>query len=196
MSLAAELALALGLAADAAAVALAAGLRAERGRPREAARLALVFGAFQGGMLALGWAAGERTAQLFGTIDHWVAFVLLLLVGAHMIGETLRGRRLGTARARAQGSAAGSLDTRVLLALALATSIDALAAGIGLALAEIAIARAALVVGGVTALACLASFLAARSLGERAGRTAQLAGGLVLIGIGTSILLEHFGLLG
>ncbi len=173
---------AMGLAADACAVALAASAVAQSGRWRVGISMALHFGLFQGGMAWLGSVAAARAVGWVARVDHWIAFALLLVVGLHMIRE---GRDDDEAAPR-------RLDREaVLLALAVATSLDALAVGFGLTLVDVDIARAAWVIGAVTALLTLIAVEAGRRAGALLGARVQLAGGLVLIGIGLRILLTH-----
>ena len=175
----AALALSFGLAMDATAVAAARGVRDEVG---EALILPLLFGVFQAGMAALGWLVGAWGGPYFEAWDHWIAFGLLVGIGLKMLVDAWRG-------------SADEQDTRsgvgVYLVLAVATSIDAAAAGITLPLLSVAPWVALVMIGAVT-FACAA-------LGHRVGRTAgrhlgaklEVIGGLVLIGIGVRVLVQH-----
>lgn len=193
MSTAALLLIALGVSADAFAVAVGKGLGMPRLHLRTAASIAIAFGLAQALMPLLGWLLGTQLEQFITPVDHWVAFGLLTLVGGRMLREALRPEDLP-----AEGTGAGNVmlvRPRELLVLALATSIDALAVGISLALVEVNIIAAVIVIGAVT---CVLSF-AGVALGQRAGARfrgpAEIAGGLVLIGIGVKILLDGLGVL-
>ncbi len=193
MSTVALLIIALGVSADAFAVAVGKGLGMPRLHLRTAASIAIAFGLAQALMPLFGWLLGTQLEQFITPVDHWVAFGLLALVGGRMLREALRPEDLP-----GEGTGAGNVmlvRPRELLVLAVATSIDALAVGISLALVEVNIVTAVIVIGAVT---CVLSF-AGVALGQRAGARfrgpAEIAGGLVLIGIGVKILLDGLGVL-
>jgi manganese efflux pump family protein len=174
------LALAFALAMDATAVSAARGV----GRPRRAdvVILPLLFGGFQGGMAALGWLVGEWGGEYVTAWDHWIAFVLLVVIGGRMAIAALRGGEEGAAQRE------GAL---VYLGLAIATSIDAAGAGVTLPLLEIEPWSAIVLIGGVTAVCSLAGYQLARQFGSRWGARLELLGGLVLIGLGIKILVTN-----
>ncbi len=194
MSTVTLLIIALGVSADAFAVAVGKGLSMPRLHLRTAASIAIAFGLAQALMPLFGWLLGTQLEQFITPVDHWVAFGLLALVGGRMLREALRSEDLPD-----QGTGASNVvmlvSPRELLVLAVATSIDALAVGISLALVEVNIVAAVIVIGAVT---CALSF-AGVALGQRAGARfrgpAEIAGGLVLIGIGVKILLDGLGVL-
>lgn len=174
--------LALGLSADAFAVAIAAGVAARGGRP-PVLRIAAAFGIAQGVMPLLGYAASLIAGSWFTTIDHWVAFALLGFLGVQMIRAGLDG----------EGEAA-SFETRSfmgLLVAAIATSIDAAAAGLTLPLLATPIWTSCAIIAAVTALTSGAGAAFGGRLGMAFGTRAEVAGGLVLIGIGARILAAH-----
>jgi putative Mn2+ efflux pump MntP len=170
--------LAFGLAMDATAVAAARGISTRDDR-REAVILPLLFGAFQAGLAALGWALGAWGGKLVVEWDHWIAFGLLTLIGGKMIVEALRGGDDEDPRA-------GSLG--LYLVLALATSIDAAAAGITLPLVPVAPVISLALIGLVTAACSFVGYVAGRAVG---GKKLEIVGGLILIGLGVRILVEH-----
>jgi putative Mn2+ efflux pump MntP len=171
--------LSLGLAADAAAVAAAVGAAGGR----RVVRASLVFGGFQGGMAALGAGLGALGGGWYTAWDHVIALVLLVGLGARAVIAGWRG---------GDDDDAGALEGwPELLAAAVATSVDALAAGVALPALGLGLATSAGVVGGVTTACCLVSGAAGRRLGERFGRPVQIAGGLVLIGIGVHVYASH-----
>ncbi len=179
------LAIAVGLAMDAFGASLAAGVALGRLTPRQTFRLAWHFGLFQFGMPVLGWAAGLTARKWMEAFDHWVAFGLLALVGAHMIWGAVHGSEQRASR---------SDPTRglTLIVLSVATSIDALAVGLSFAALRVSVWIPAAIIGGV----CSAMTLVGASLGERAsrsslGRRAGVVGGVILIGIGVRILIGH-----
>ncbi len=172
---------AFGLSMDCFAVALAAGIPGGPGRFRIAARVALAFGAFQGGMPVIGWLAGESVIGYISGIDHWIAFLLLAIVGVRMLWEGVSGGEARTV----------SLETGPLLLLAVATSIDALAVGISFAFLDTGILLPCLVIGLLTFAVSLSGALLGGVASERWGRVTEILGGVVLIGIGVRILIGH-----
>lgn len=178
--------IALGVAADAFAVSLAQGTWIKRNLVRRAFVLAAAFGVAQAVMPAIGWFIGNSVLGFIKDIDHWVAFGLLVAVGVHMIVESLPGD--------GDNAAAEHVDNfslRAVFLLAIATSIDALAVGFGFAATDGNILLAALIIGLMTAGFSLLGVWLGHRGGKRFGRPATVVGGLVLIGIGTSILIEH-----
>ncbi|HMK15401.1 MAG TPA: manganese efflux pump MntP family protein, partial [Methanomicrobiales archaeon] len=175
---------AIALSLDCFAVALAAGIPGGMRGIRDAARIALAFGVFQGLMPVLGWLAGRSVIAWISGFDHWVAFALLAIVGARMIREGLSGGEEGPP----------SLGTGTLLVLALATSLDALAIGVSLAFLDTGIVLPALLIGSVTFAVSLAGALLGGIASARWGKAMEVIGGLVLIGIGIRILFEHLAL--
>lgn len=172
--------LALALAMDAFAVALVQGARV---RPDVFSTLAiaLAFGAAQGLMALIGWGLGEAVIAYIEAFDHWVAFALLSFVGVQMI------------RANEHEEAARPLLGMSLLAAAIATSIDALAAGITLPTLSAPPLLTAGLIALVTLILSLGGVQVGRFAGERYGRPAEVAGGVVLIALGCKILAEHTG---
>lgn len=177
--------IALGVAADAFAVSLAQGTWIKRNLIRRAFVLAAAFGIAQAVMPALGWLIGNSVLGFIKDIDHWVAFGLLVAVGVHMIVESLLGD------GDDPGENVDNFSLRAVFLLAVATSIDALAVGFGFAATDVNILLAALVIGLMTAAFSLLGVWLGHRGGKRFGRPATVVGGLVLIGIGTSILIEH-----
>jgi putative Mn2+ efflux pump MntP len=171
---------AFALSLDCFAVALAAGIPGGRGGVRDAARIALAFGAFQAGMPVLGWLAGESVIGYITGFDHWIAFSLLALVGGRMIREGFSGEEVVV-----------SLEAGALLVLATATSLDALAVGISLAFLGTGILVPCLVIGLFTFAVSFAGAVLGGAASERWGKAMEILGGLVLIGIGIRILLDH-----
>ena len=183
MSFAYLLLIAVSLAADAFAVSTACGVQIAVVRYGHVLRVALAFGFFQFIMPVIGWLAGSAFSSWLLAVDHWIAFALLFIIGTKMIWESFR-----------DDSAAPTKDpTRGwnLLLLAVATSIDALAVGLSLAFLGTSIWYPALVIGGVAAVLSAIGALFGCRLGHRFGVWAERVGGLVLIGIGIRILVEH-----
>lgn len=172
--------LAVALAMDAFAVALVEGARR---RPAAGATLAiaLAFGAAQGVMALIGWGLGAAMIAVIAAFDHWIAFAVLAFLGVQMI------------RAGEHVEARAPLKGMSLAAAAIATSLDALGAGITLPTLTTAPLAAAGVIALVTFVLALGAVQLGRRAGERFGRPAEIAGGLVLIALGCGILAEHTG---
>lgn len=179
--------LALALSMDAVAAALARGAAVRARRAHEALRTGLAFGTAQGLMPLVGWAVASAFAGTIEAVDHWIAFTILAVLGLRMIHAGWRA---------AEQPAAATGGLAALLAAAIGTSVDAAAAGVTLPLFGVPVATAALLIGAVTALLSALAVLGGAAAGARLGRNADILGGLILVGIGTRILLEHLGMLG
>ncbi|HAA89225.1 MAG: Putative manganese efflux pump MntP [Thermoanaerobacterales bacterium 50_218] len=174
--------IALGLAMDAFAVSVTSGITMLRPGLRSAFPIAFSFGFFQGFMPVVGWLAATSLARHVESFDHWVAFGLLSFIGFKMIYHSGRGDT---------ESCFDPLDFWVLLMLAVATSIDALAVGISFAFLQVSIIVPVLVIGAVTFLMSLLGVFLGKRWGYLFGNKVEVLGGLILIGIGLKILLEH-----
>ena len=177
----------LGLAMDAFAVAIGKGLAVGRPTWRQAVCVGVWFGGFQALMPLVGWALGTTVLDLIAAVDHWIAFALLVLIGANMIREAVRGND----DADAEDSTAASFAPKIMFVLAVATSIDALAVGVNFALLNVDIRLAIAIIGGVTFVVSVVGLFFGSTLGKRFRTRAQIFGGAVLIGIGCKILIEH-----
>ena len=180
-----------GLAMDAFAVAIGKGMAVGRPSWRQVLGVALWFGGFQALMPFLGWALGSTFAAYIQAVDHWVAFILLALIGGNMIREALGEAKAG--RPDGPGALDGSadFDVKTMFVLAVATSIDALAVGVDFALLNVDIWVAISIIGVVTALISALGLVFGGILGGKFKTGAQIAGGAMLILIGIKILVEH-----
>ena len=176
--------IAVGLSMDAFAVAVCKGLALKKITLRHALIVGLWFGGFQALMPVLGWLLGFRFEHVIESVDHWVAFVLLGIIGLSMIRESGNTEEVG-----------GDLGVRSMLVLAVATSIDALAVGITFAFLSVKILPAACLIGVTTFLLSALGVYIGHVFGLKYKAKAELAGGVILILIGLKILLEHLGLL-
>jgi putative Mn2+ efflux pump MntP len=188
MSFLTLLLVALGVSADAFAVAIGKGLQMRRLRVTDAVLLALTFGVFQAAMPAIGWLLGTGFADRVTAIDHWIAFGLLAAIGAKMIWEAFHADP-------DQDADDGRIPVREMLGLGLATSIDALAVGVGFAFLDVSILGAAVLIGVTTFVISLGGVALGHRAGTRFRGPAEVVGGLILIGIGLRILLDHTGVL-
>lgn len=182
--------IAVGLSMDAFAVSVCKGLCMKRLNLRQAAVIALFFGGFQALMPLIGWTLGTQFEKCITPVDHWIAFVLLALIGSKMLWDAFHADD-GDASCPADGK----LDLRELTMLAIATSIDALAVGITFAFLRVDIAVSVGLIGATTFVLSVAGVAVGHRFGARYEKPATVAGGIVLILIGLKILLEHLGVL-
>lgn len=178
--------IAVGLAMDAFAVAICKGLAMKKPPLRAVIVIALWFGIFQAVMPIIGFYLGTTLYDYIADYDHWIAFILLVLIGANMIREALSGE---------EEDMDACIDSKTMLVLAVATSIDALAVGISLAMSGDNIWSSALIIGVVTFLISAFGVKVGSLFGDRFGRKAELAGGLILIIIGLRVLLDGLGVI-
>jgi putative Mn2+ efflux pump MntP len=178
--------LGIGVSADAFAAALAIGVRKTRITGRMVVTVGSVFAVFQIVMPLIGWALASSFSTFLAPVDHWIAFVLLVLLGVNMIREALGPDETSK-------GPKDRLDLRRLAVLGLATSIDALAVGVSLAVTHVSVVEAVAVIGAMTFLLSAMAVLIGHRAGMRFRRPAEILGGLVLIAIGTRILMEHLG---
>lgn len=177
----------IGLSMDAFAVSIGKGLTMQRIRWKHAAVTGLWFGVFQALMPLIGYFLGTRFSGYIQTVDHWIAFVLLALIGGNMVWESFRG---------GEDAVDGSFAPRRMLPLAVATSIDALAVGVTFAFLQVDIIPAVTLIGCTTFVISVAGVKIGTVFGERFSSKAELAGGVLLILMGCKILAEHLGLFG
>jgi len=165
-------------------VCICTGMVMQRQDVLYALRMASLFGLFQAAMPVAGWFGGLAFRHLITEFDHWVAFGLLAFIGGKMVYEALKGGEECEARPARLGWGA-------LLTLSVATSIDALAVGLSFSFLNVAIAAPAIIIGVVTAVISLAGVALGRRAGDLLHDRVQLVGGLILIGIGVKIVVEH-----
>jgi putative Mn2+ efflux pump MntP len=175
--------LAVGLAMDACVVSAGAGASGRSTGGRATFRLGFHFGLFQFLMPIVGWFAGLTIAGAMAAVDHWIAFVLLAIVGGRMIRSGLKGEDDKFASDPSKGWS--------LVMLSIATSIDALAVGFSLAMIGVDIWFPAVVIGLVTAAMSVAGLRLGAGLGARFGHRMEVVGGVILIFVGVRIVFEH-----
>ena len=181
----------VGLSMDAFAVAICQGLQMQRFNWKNAAVIALFFGGFQALMPLTGWLLGSQFAGYIQSIDHWVTFVLLGLIGGNMIREALSPEE----EEESVCASGAVLDYRQLFLMAIATSIDALAVGVTFAFLEVAILSAIVIIGCTTFCLSFSGVAVGNFFGARYKKRAELTGGVILVLLGVKILLEHLGVL-
>lgn len=178
--------LAVGLSMDAFAVAVCKGLALKQVKPAQMALVGLWFGGFQALMPVVGYFVGVQFKDAITAIDHWIAFVLLAIIGGNMIREAF---------SKEEEEADASLSFKKMLPLAVATSIDALAVGVSFAFLDVQIGMAASFIGVVTFLLSAAGVKVGSLFGAKYKQRAELVGGAILVLLGVKILLEHLGFL-
>ena len=171
---------------DAFAVSICKGLPMKKMNWKNAIIIGTYFGVFQAGMPILGFILGKSFEQKITSIDHWVAFILLGYIGVKMIKEAISEK---------EENVNDTVDVKTMLILAIATSIDALAVGITFAFFKVNILFAAVLIGIVTFLLSIFGVKLGNKFGDKYERKSEIAGGLILIFMGTKILLEHLGII-
>jgi putative Mn2+ efflux pump MntP len=183
MELAELLIIAVGVSMDAFAVSICKGLSVQNVRLKHAGLTALWFGGFQALMPLLGFFLGVSFADFVSNVDHWIAFILLGIIGGNMIKESSHKDE--------EISMDPDFSFRTMFALAVATSIDAFAVGVSFAFLKVNIWEAVLMIGVTTALFSAVGVVIGNFLGARWKSKAEFAGGFILIAMGLKILLEH-----
>lgn len=173
---------AVSLSMDAFAISICKGLSVGRPKWRHCLICGVWFGGFQALMPLVGWLLGVRFQKMIVSVDHWIAFLLLGLIGFNMVREALSGE---------EETMDSSFSPRSMFLLAVATSIDALAVGVTFAFLKVPILMAVCLIGITTLIFSCVGVKIGAVFGNRFQRKAELAGGLILIGMGVKILLEH-----
>lgn len=177
---------AVGLSMDAFAVAICKGLAMKKLSWKKALIIGLWFGGFQALMPTIGYLLGTRFESYVTAIDHWIAFVLLALIGANMVKESF---------SKEEESSNDAIDFKTMFLLAIATSIDALAVGVTYAFLQVRIVPAVSFIGVITFTLSIVGVKIGNVFGLKYKSKAELTGGIILIVMGIKILLEHLGLL-
>lgn len=187
--------LAVGVSMDAFAVSICKGLAMKKATLKEGLTCGLWFGGFQALMPLIGFFLGTLFAEAIEAVDHWVAFILLGLIGFNMLKEALEKKECECC-----ADADADLSPKTMFVMAVATSVDALAVGISLAMAGLrvwgidGIFAAVILIGLCTCAFSTAGVKIGNIFGGRFEKKAQIAGGVILILLGTRILLEHLGI--
>lgn len=177
------IAIAIGLSFDTFAVSLSYGVIQNKILFRQAVRIALVLAFFQAGLLVTGYFLGTFISEAVKAADHWIALILLSFLGIKMLIEGIKRKDKEETRDYSNRLA--------LVPVAVGTSIDAFAVGISFALLNIKIWYSGIIIGIVTFLASMTAIRIGKSAGDRLGNKVEIVGGMILIGIGIKIFLEH-----
>lgn len=178
--------LGVSLAMDATAVSICKGLSMKKLDKEKTITIALYFGTFQAIMPIIGYLLGISFKEVVESIDHWIAFFLLAVIGINMIRESL---------SKESESLNDLIDFKTMTPLAIATSIDALAVGITFAFLRVNIIEAVTIIGIITIFLSMIGVFIGNEFGNKYGKIAETVGGIVLIGIGLKILLEHLNII-
>ena len=178
--------IAVGLAMDAFAVSICKGLSMKKADFKKISIIGLYFGVFQAGMPIIGYFLGKGFESFVVQIDHWIAFILLLFIGANMIREALSKKEEETS---------DDISFKTMIILSIATSIDALAVGITFAFLNVSMMFAAIIIGIITFVLSVIGVLIGNKFGNKYEKRAELFGGTVLILMGIKILLEHLNII-
>jgi len=187
MTLAELFIIAVALSMDAFAVAICKGLSVKRATVPQALCVGAYFGGFQALMPLVGFVLGTAFASLITSIDHWIAFILLGLIGGNMIREAVKGE---------EEELNDSFSVKTMIPLAVATSIDALASGVTFAALAVDIVPAVLFIGVTTFVLSAIGLKIGNVFGAKCKAKAEFLGGFVLVVMGVKILLEHLGVIG
>lgn len=179
--------LAVGLAMDAFAVSVCKGLSVREAKLRHMLMAGIYFGGFQALMPVIGYFLGMSFQKYIVSVDHWIAFTLLVIIGGNMIRESFSKEE--------DGCGDKEFTVMLMLASAVATSIDALAVGVTFAFLNANIWAAAVCIGVITCLISMLGVKVGAVFGARFKSSAERAGGIILIAIGVKILLEHLGII-
>lgn len=177
----------LGLAMDSFAVSVCKGLSMKKMNLKSSIIIGLYFGGFQALMPVIGYFLGSIFESFITSIDHWIAFLLLTIIGINMIREAIGGEDNGNSNDR--------VDFKTMIVLAVATSIDALAIGITFAFLNVNLLFASSTIGIITFILSVIGVKIGNKFGDKYEKKACLFGGTILILIGLKILLEHLGIL-
>ena len=187
--------LSIGLAMDAFAVAICKGLSIKKLKLKQPVIVGLYFCIFQALMPLIGYLLGKQFSDKIASIDHWVAFILLSAIGGNMIWEVLKKEDESCCAEETVTDDENVLNFKSMIVLAVATSIDALAVGVTFAFLKVNIIMATSAIGFITFVISMAGVYIGKLFGCRLKTKAELAGGIILVCLGTKILLEHLGIL-
>lgn len=184
MDLIAVILIAVGLAMDAFAVSICKGLAIRRPGAKSILIIGFWFGFFQAAMPIIGYYLGASFYQYISEYDHWIVFIILAIIGLNMIREALSGE---------DEKVDDDIGFKVMLILAIATSIDAFAVGISFAMDSTPVLVPALIIGIITMAISMTGVKIGAAVGDRYSGKAEIVGGIILILIGLKVLLEHLG---
>ncbi|WP_073169607.1 manganese efflux pump MntP [Tangfeifania diversioriginum] len=173
----------IGLSFDSFAVSVSCGLMKQEIRFKQAIPIAFSLALFQAIFPVIGWFAGSTIQNLISSVDHWIAFILLAIIGIKMIVEGVKPN--GTLQNF------NPFSIRLVLSLSVATSIDALVVGLSFGFMEIPILYPVIIIGAVTFIASMLGMLFGKKIPAKCSHQSLILGGIILTGMGLKILIEH-----
>ncbi|MBB6698368.1 manganese efflux pump MntP family protein [Clostridium algidicarnis] len=193
MSLLTIIITAFALSMDAFAVSITNGILIYDVKAKDALKTGAYFGLFQGVMPLIGWLLGIKFQDYITKIDHWIAFILLGFIGIKMIYESFQNKPIACENSE---NPRACLNSRTMIMLSIATSIDALAVGVSFAFLKVPIVSSVIIIGIITFAVCFIGVFIGKNCGVLLKKNAEILGGVILILMGIKIFLEHTNLLG
>ncbi|KOR23800.1 manganese efflux pump [Clostridium sporogenes] len=194
MDLVSVILISIGLSMDAFAVSITNGAMTNKVTASEGIRIGLFFGGFQAMMPLIGWAIGINFQSYIEALDHWIALILLSIIGGKMIYDSIKDNQDEIA-CDYKGGEKRCLNNKTLTLLAIATSIDALAVGVSFAFLKVSIINTIIIIGLITFIICFVGVMIGKKCGKLLKKRAEILGGIVLILIGVKIFIEHTNIL-
>ncbi|NFQ02296.1 manganese efflux pump [Clostridium sporogenes] len=187
----------IGLSMDAFAVSITNGAIISKVTASEGIRIGLFFGGFQALMPLIGWSVGIKFQSYISTLDHWIALILLSIIGGKMVYDSIKESKDHKDEIACDYATGEKkcLNNKTLTILAIATSIDALAVGVSFAFLKVSIISTISIIGTITFVICFIGVMIGKKCGELLKKRAEILGGIVLIFIGIKIFIEHTNIL-
>ncbi|EPY2306954.1 manganese efflux pump MntP family protein [Clostridium sporogenes] len=197
MDLVSIILISIGLSMDAFAVSITNGAMISKVTVSEGIRIGLFFGGFQALMPLIGWSVGIKFESYIAVLDHWIALILLSIIGGKMIYDSVKESKDHKDEIACDYSEGEKkcLNNKTLTFLAIATSIDALAVGVSFAFLKVSIISTISIIGTTTFVICFIGVMIGKKCGELLKKRAEILGGIVLIFIGIKIFIEHTNIL-
>ena len=197
MDLVSIILISIGLSMDAFAVSITNGAMINKATVSEGIRIGLFFGGFQALMPLIGWSVGIKFQRYISALDHWIALILLSIIGIKMIYDSIKESKEHKDEIACDYSQGEKrcLNNKTLTILSIATSIDALAVGVSFAFLKVSILSTITIIGTITFIICFIGVVIGKKCGELLKKRAEILGGLVLIFIGIKIFIEHTNIL-
>lgn len=192
MSVLSLLLIAIGLSMDAFAVSVTKGMTIKDIKFKDSIKIAVYFGIFQGLMPVIGWVLGIGFKDYITSLDHWIALILLSILGGKMIYEAVKSKGKED---KEEEKCVQAIDNKQIILLAIATSIDALAVGISFAFLDTSIIMASSIIAIITFFICSMGVTIGKKFGDLVSSKAEIIGGVILIVIGVRIFIEHTNIL-
>ncbi|NFT14499.1 manganese efflux pump [Clostridium botulinum] len=197
MDLISVILISIGLSMDAFAVSITNGAMISKVTASEGIRIGLFFGGFQALMPLIGWSIGIKFESYIAALDHWIALILLSIIGGKMIYDSVKENQDHKDEIACDYAVGEKkcLNNKTLILLAIATSIDALAVGVSFAFLKVSIINTIIIIGSITFVICFIGVMIGKKCGKLLKKRAEILGGVVLILIGVKIFIPHTNIL-